>query len=281
MVIIDLARRTLDDIEHVVPDDVDTVDLKMLLHSPPGHGKTKFIGSATDDPRCMPGLLADFEGGYATIRSRCVTIPLSELRSIVHPPTDKLTRVRITSWRDIDEIYDVIQQDDNPFKFAAFDSLTEIHYLSLDGVIAAAVKNKSSKDPDAADQQDYGKSLAQMRKFVRYFRDLERMHIVFTATTMDVEDARTRRGQARPNFYGKFANEAPALVDYVGYLGLKEGSAPAQRVLCTGPADRYIAKARNDEDRPQFNLPEFIEDPTMTKVLDALLGPVASGQTHP
>ena len=252
-----------------------TVYLKQLVHGPSGHGKTRYIGTAVDDPRCMPGLLVDFEGGWVTIRSRCVNVPLSELRTFV-PPTDKLTRVRLTHWTDINEIYDVLQQDDQPYKFVGFDSLTEIHYLSLDSVIEDAARKKTTKDADTADQQDYGKALAQMRKFVRYFRDLDNMHVVFTATTMDVEDARTRRGQARVNLYGKFSNEAPALVDFVSYLGLIEQNDKSfGRVLCNGPSDRYVAKVRNDEDDPEHTLPDLIHDPTLTKVLDALLGPLA------
>lgn len=256
--------------------------LKILVHAPSGHGKTRFIGTATQDARFMPGLLCDFEGGYTTIRSRVETVELDKLATIKQPSTSKLTHVRIKSWRDIDEVYDVLTAPDCPFRFVAFDSLSEIHYLSLAEVVYAAYKKAPTQhDPDLANQQDFGKSLAQMRKFIRYFRDLDGMHVLFTATTMDIEDARTRRGQARPNLIGKLSSEAPALVDFVGYLAIRdlEGGG-TMRVLCTGPSERYIAKARNDEDT-LAQLPEFMDDPTLPAVLSALYGEPTQGEARP
>lgn len=256
--------------------------LKMLVHAPSGHGKTRFIGTATQDARFMPGLLCDFEGGYTTIRSRVETVELRELAHLKDPSTSRLTHVRIKAWRDIDDIYEVLTSDDCPFRFVAFDSLSEIHYLSLAEVVYASYKRAPAQhDPDLANQQDFGKALAQMRKFIRYFRDLDGMHVLFTATTMDTEDARTRRGQARPNLIGKLSSEAPALVDFVGYLGIRdiEGGG-TMRVLCTGPSERYIAKARNDEDTQQ-QLPEFLDNPTLPAVLSALYGETAQGNSRP
>jgi hypothetical protein len=255
---------------------IDPVELKLLVHGPVGHGKTALIGTAVNDPRLMPGLLADFEGGYRSIRSKVITVPLEELRSFGEPPLDKLVRVRLRSWRDIDEIYDVLQQNDNPYKSFFGDSLSEIHYLSLEGVISTDVRREPSKyDPDQPQQAQYLKALSQMRKFVRYFRDLEGMHTILTATTMDIEDARTRRGKAQPNLIGKFAQEVSALVDWVAYLGLSEETKnnvrTVTRTLCTGPSERYVAKGRNDVDSGG-QLPEFIDEPTLPMILDFLQG---------
>ena len=256
--------------------EIDPVELKLLVHSPVGHGKTALLGSAVNDERLMPALLADFEGGYRSIRSRVATIPLDELKSLKNPPTDRIIRVRLRRWSDIDELYDVLQQDDNPYKSFFGDSLSEIHYLSLDGVVQSDwMKDKNKYDPDQPQQSQYLKALSQMRKFVRYFRDLEGMHTVFTATTMDVEDARTRRGKAQPNLIGKFTQEVAALMDWVGYLGISEeekaGVRTVTRVLCTGPSERYVAKGRNDvNDGGQ--LPEFVNNPTLPTILDFLEG---------
>lgn len=256
--------------------DFDPVELKMLVHSPVGQGKTTLLGSAINDPRLMPALLADFEGGYRSIRSRVATVPLDELKSLKNPPLDRIIRVRLRRWEDINEVYDVLQQDDNPYKTFFGDSLSEIHYLSLEGVVLSDwKKDKSKYDPDQPQQSQYLKALSQMRKFVRYFRDLEGMHTVFTATTMDVEDARTRRGKAQPNLIGKFTQEVAALMDWVGYLGIQEdekaGVRTVTRVLCTGPSERYVAKGRNDVDAGG-QLPEFVNNPTLPMILDYLEG---------
>lgn len=248
----------------------------MLVHSPVGHGKTPLLGSACGDPRFMPALLADFEGGYRSIRSKVVTVDLDDLRELKDPPIDKIVRVRLTRWREIDEIYDVLEDADSPYKSFFADSLSEMHYLALEGVIEGDHRKEPAKyDLDQPQQSQYLRALSQMRKFVRYFRDLENMHTVLTATTMDVEDARTRRGKAQPNLIGKFAQEGAGLVDWVGYLAISEeetnGVRTVNRVLCTGPSDRYVAKARNDPDEGG-QLPEFIDNPTLPMILDYIEG---------
>lgn len=250
------------------------IDLKMLVHAPAGFGKTHLIGTAGKDARCLPGLLVDFEAGWRTIQSVCESIPLDALATYT-PSATKLTRVRLTHWRDLDEVYDVISRPQPPYKFVAFDSLTEIHYLALDAVLQEGLSRKENKDRDLVDQRDYGTALSRMRKLIRYARDLEGIHTLWTATTMDREDARTRRGLAGPNLFGKFSAEVTALVDYVSYLGLKGDDDKAVRVLCSAASNRYVAKARNDPDDPDHALPEFIEEPTLTKILDAICGPIS------
>jgi hypothetical protein len=248
------------------------VDLKLLVHAPAGHGKTRLIGTMLDDPRFLPALLCDFEGGSTTINSRLQRVTLNELEEMSankKVPTDKIVCVRIRAWEDLNLIYAILEE--GQFRSVALDSLSEIHYLSLNEVVAAAVRAKSTHDPDVAEQHDYLKALAQMRKMVRFFRDLEDMHVIFTATSMDTEDARTRRGQVRPNLIGKLSGEIPALLDYVGYLGITEEGGVSTRVLCTEPSERFVAKARNDEDATS-HLDGMLKDPTLPKILDQLDG---------
>jgi hypothetical protein len=88
---------------------------------------------------------------------------------------------------------------------------------------------------------------------------------------MDAEDPRTRRGQIRPNLIGKLSGEIPALLDYVGYLGITEQDKKITRVLCTEPSESYVAKGRNDEDA-ETHLDSLLDDPTLPKILDQLNG---------
>lgn len=249
------------------------MDLKLLVHAPSGHGKTRLLGTALGDARLMPMLLCDFEGGSGTIGSRIVRVTLDELDVMSREdkvPTDKIVCIRIKKWEDLNLIYEILTE--GRFRTVAYDSLSEIHYLSLGEVVAEAYKKKpSSHDPDVAEQHDYLKSLSQMRKFVRFNRDLDGMHVIFTALSMDSEDPRTRRGQIRPNLIGKLSGEIPALLDYVGYLGIIETDKKITRVLCTEPSDSYIAKARNDEDA-STHLEALLLNPTLPAILDQLNG---------
>lgn len=244
--------------------------INVLVYSPPGHGKTTLIGTLLEDPRLQPALVADFEGGIRSIRSKCQVITVAQIKN--HKPIPgKITVVRIRKWDDFNELYDYLVENPDVYKSVAIDSLTEVHYLNLTEVVGIAFNADQKKhDPDVAEQRDYLKSIAQMRKLVRYFRDLD-INVIFTATSQVGEEPRTRRPMAMPALIGKFAAEVPALVDTVGYLAvIEEGEGEKKvstRVLLLQPSERFMAKTRT-EGQPI----ETLENPTMGKLFDLLNG---------
>jgi hypothetical protein len=254
-----------------VPKKAVADPLKMLLYAPSGHGKTYFLGTAVKDPRLMPMVLADFEGGTRSIRSKTVLVPLEEFADFV-PTLDKIVVVRIKHWEDFDTLYDVVHADTNPYKTVAIDSLSELNYLILSEVVSVAVKSDRGHDPDVPERQDYLRSSTQMRKLIRFFRDID-ANTIFTASAAEKENVQTKRQQAVPNLTGKLVYEVPGLVDIVAYLGVMDdadddGEPITIRSLLVQPTGRFMAKARDEGGR----LGDAVESPTLPKVLDLLDG---------
>lgn len=248
-----------------------TDPLKMLVYAPSGHGKTFLAGTAVGDKRLMPMVIADFEGGTRSIRSKTTIVPLEDFPDFV-PSLDKIVVVRIKHWEDFDVIYEVVHSSDNPYRSLVIDSLSELNYLTLSEVVSAAVKSDRGHDPDVPERQDYLRSSTQMRKLIRFFRDLD-MHTIFTAQANEKENPQTHRMQAVPNLTGKLVFEVPGLVDIVAYLGVmddadEEGDPIVVRSLLVQPTGRFMAKARDEDGR----LGEAIDDPTLPKIMDLLDG---------
>lgn len=105
----------------------------MLIYAPIGHGKTVFVGTVTDDPRLMPALLLDLEGGIDSIESRVRLITLDALTEA--PSQTQLDCVRITRWEDFQRILGILEKR-NPYCTIAVDSpdrgLQEVHHARQD-----------------------------------------------------------------------------------------------------------------------------------------------------
>src|SRR6266576_1262441 len=114
--------------------------LKMLIFSPPGHGKTWLAGTAQDDPRTSPCLFLDFEGGTDTLVGRDVDL------------------LRIRSWDDFKEAFQVAQS--GKYRAVVIDSVGEAQLFALTTVLAD--KSVKRYNEDLLTQQDYGVALVQM-----------------------------------------------------------------------------------------------------------------------
>lgn len=254
-----------------------TVDdpANVLVYGPAGHGKTYLIGTAVGDKRLMPMLLAEFEAGTRTIRSKCRRVTVDDLGKPPAPTVDKIDLLRVTTWHELEQLLDFLDTAKNPYQSVALDSLSEIGYLNLTTVVNEQKAKNSSHDKDVPEIADYLRHQIQLRRLVRDLRDLP-IHTIFTAGVVEVEDARTRKPALRPSFSGKLVNEMPGLIDVVGYLAVvEEGDgekAVTYRSLMLQPGDRFYAKLRREGD-PISRL----DRPTLPKLLDLVEGKMPEG----
>ncbi|MHA1302219.1 MAG: ATP-binding protein [Candidatus Heimdallarchaeaceae archaeon] len=245
--------------------------LKLIVFGPTGHGKTTLLASATKmkDQRLAPTLLLDFEAGVQSIESLVHKISLEDLANKkVKPSVDRVDVVKIKSWSDFDIVYEYLAtNEDNPYRSVALDSLSEMNYLNLTSIVETGVQTNPRHDPDIAYQDDYLKSAAQMRKLIRYFRDLP-MHVFFSAAVKQMTDPRTKQTQYWPSLIGQLALEIPGLLTIVGYLAVvtevKEGQEVQYRALFTQPTEGIIAKDRTEGGK----LGGMVVEPTLPKILD-------------
>lgn len=238
---------------------------KALLFSPPGNGKTYFLGTAQADERTAPMLLLDFEGGHETLAGLDIDI------------------VEVRGWDDYNEVFEALAggehwklegstlKEGETYNSLAIDSISETHIWILLSLLDE--KGDSRKEPDLIQLDDYGVATTQMRRLMREFRDLP-MHVFYTAHAKDAEE----RGIGKikvPKMAGQMADEAVGLVSICGYLAIQEDEeGNEQRLLLLQNYPGFRVKARVPW---ETEIPDEIEDPDVTKLLDACEFTMTSG----
>jgi hypothetical protein len=229
-----------------VQKPADTRFAKALMFSPPGHGKTTFLGTAQEDDRTAPMLLLDFEGGEESLAGLDIDV------------------IRIRNWDDYNESFELLTSEEGEkYKSLGLDSISETHIWALLERIGA--KGDSRNDPDLIEQGDYGVVSTQMRRLLREFRDLP-LHVFYTANSKEIEV----RGEGKvqvPKMAGQMAEEVVALVSVCGYLAKFEEDGEVGRELVLQNVPGFRTKARTPW---KVQAPDTIENPTVTTFLDAL-----------
>jgi hypothetical protein len=230
--------------------------LRLLIHGDPGQGKTFLCGTAADDPRTHPVLFVDTEGGTLTIREKDVQV------------------VRVTSYRDIVRLVTYLRKGNHKYKSIVIDSLTEMQKLIMADILREnQISGSRSHDPDMPEQRDWGKNAERVRKVVRAFRDLPKVHVIFTCLSQEVKDEQTGHVTIKPSLPGKLRDEVPGFIDVVGWLHTAKvteqaGDKKTQRLvrqIMFQPEGRIIAKDRSAA------LGTIMVDPTIPKILSLIL----------
>lgn len=230
---------------------------KCLFFSPPGHGKTRLLGTAVDDPRTFPMCLLDYEGGTSTLVGKNIDI------------------IKIRSMDDYEEAYNFLKSGKHPYKSIGLDSVSETHINALLTQLDSQDRRRSI--PDLLEQGDYGVALTKMRRLLRRFRDLP-YHFFATCAMKEEEEARDGKVK-KPALAGALADEAPGIFEMVAYLALSEDEdGEVERVLVLGGVPKIRSKVRLPWDTP---CPDFLVDPTVTKILNLLQIPDSPIEEEP
>jgi hypothetical protein len=221
---------------------------KVLIFGPSGQGKTVFLGTAQEDDRTSPMLLLSFEGGHSSLAGLDIEI------------------APIKSWEDYNEVYDLLTNENHGYKSIGIDSISETHTFALLDILNK--QGESRRDPDLIEQGDYGKASTQMRRFLRTFRDLP-VHVFYTALAKEIKDPRAGMVKV-PAMAGQLAEEVPGIMDTVGYLAIEppeEDEDEEKRILLLKNYPKFRTKVRTPW---QVQVPDEIENPTITSLMDTL-----------
>ncbi len=223
---------------------------RCLFFGPSGQGKTSLLGTAQEDERTAPMILLDYEGGTSVLVGTDMDI------------------VRIRDWKDYNDTYAYLLRSKHPYNSVGMDSISETHIFALLAQLDSSTRTRTV--PDLLEQGDYGVALVQMRRLLRKFRDLP-LH--FFATCMAKDETEPREGTVKkPALAGALADEAPGIFEMVAYLAVadtedEEGNIATLRYLLLRNQAKIRVKVRVPKGTA---LPEFIENPTITSVLDIL-----------
>lgn len=215
----------------------------MMVYGDAGVGKTYLAATADDVPAMRKVLFIDLEGGLLTLRGR-----------YSHVDT-----VRVTSWKEVQSVYDELLAGGHDYNTVVIDSLTEAQKMSMSDIMKL-IGDDPGRDPDVASMREWGKNLEQTRRFVRAFRDLP-MNTIFTCLSVNDKNSMTGRIERRPYLTGKLSSEIAAFLDEVFYLYPKEveenGERISKRMLLTAAQEGIVSKDRSG------NLPLVVENPDM------------------
>jgi hypothetical protein len=162
-------------------------------------------------------------------------------------------------------LYDELHRGNHPYRSIGLDSLTEIQKFSMYNIMEDVVAKEPTRDPDIPSVREWGKSIEQIRRLVRAFRDLP-MNVVFTALVKHDKDNKTGTVHTKPMLPGKLADEVAGFLDIVSYYYVKNidvgGESVRKRLLLTGATESTVAKDRSG------GLPLILEEPTMRDIYD-------------
>jgi phage nucleotide-binding protein len=229
--------------------------INLLVYGEPGIGKTILLGSADDVPEMRPVLIMDVEGGTFSLRDR-------------NPDVDI---VRVTTWKEVQDVYDELQAGRTTYRTVVLDSLTEIQKFSMYQIMIDTKIRKPEADPDVPSMHDWSKNIEQIRRFVRAFRDLP-MNALFTALAKSDRNPKTGIVTKQPYLSGKLSSEVAGFLDIVVYMYTKNDGENLRRLLLTGATDEYIAKDRSGR------LPLVVEEPTMKNLHQIIHGKVTENE---
>jgi len=217
--------------------------VNMLIYGESGSGKTRLSGSADEVPAMRKVLFIDVEGGTLTLRD-------------TYPNIDS---IRVRSWPQMQEVYDVLYAGNHGYTTIVIDSLTEVQKMSMDTVMRKLIEDNSDRDADMPGIREWGINIEHTRKFVRGFRDLP-LNTIFTALVQSEKNARTGASKRKPSLSGKVKDEVAGFLDIVVYLYTKEIDQVNKRMLLCGQTEDTVAKDRSN------SLPLTIENPTMSAI---------------
>ena len=217
--------------------DLDNTYLNMLLHGPPGVGKTTFIGTSPEV------LVLSAEGGLLSLKDRAIDF---------YP---------INRFDDLTEAFKFLKLSDEgkAYKSVGLDSLTEIQQICM----AAICEEEGIEKPRI---QDWGTLNLRMVKMIRSFRDMD-INLIVSALSEDIEDEQNGILKTVPSVQGKLKSTLAGYFDEVLYMSIKKDKeGEFIHYVQTKGTNKVVAKDRSGK------LENYLQNPTFNSIHETIFG---------
>lgn len=175
---------------------------------------------------------------------------------------------QVSGYRQLEEIYQYLANEDHPYKVVAWDSLTLFQDRTLvDEILADAhASNPKKQSPDVASMREY---LISQNRIGRYFRQFCELPIVFVPTfhvmAIETPDEQIMWAPLLQGKDGEFSTKISGYLNVLGHFYKKsEGEGDAEvvtRYMKFRGDNQYVAKDRLNA------MPPLMKDPTIGKIL--------------
>ena len=231
---------------------VQSKALFMCLYGPGGSGKSTLAASIGYSKNAGKVLHVDMEG-----------------QGHVLAHLDFVHRMVMTSFSGANKTLQQALRGNCPFGTIIYDNLSELQNLSIRAIAG----------DEQATQPQWGKSTAELLKFVRECRDLtekQGINVILTAWNENEKDEATGRVRNHVGFTPSFARQFPGMVPLVGLVKPTEQKPPYRRTVTFIAGEQTdckygVAPIGTAKDIPlQFMY--GIDDPVLADFLDAMRG---------
>lgn len=257
--------------------------LKILFYGQPGSTKTRTSATAAADPRTSPCLMLEAAGNPHSIRD-------------YDQKPDVITMESLTDYNEPYNWLAAGQRKDHPFvqkfqlnppyKSLIVDGLTEIQRMSFN-LQTGSTKIGPGSFPGKVQIQHFGTVLAQMINFTKLYFSLP-MHVIITSLERQDKDDLTGSIKYCPYLWGQSKTEVGGYAYIVARLthvailtnenkkflkaieNTTDGNVTS--VALFKPTGKYDAKDQYGMRDESGNLIDFMVNPSITKMLDAIYG---------
>jgi hypothetical protein len=184
------------------------------------------------------------------------------------PGLEHVVAVDVEDEDQLNEAYDNFTGTGDINWAKIYGSIIFDHFDDIQGIIMERLgdirSEKRGRDPDEAEQRDYGIMGAKMRRYIRKFKNVRIHKILICGETTDKEE-----GRLRPSLVGALKHQLPYFADHTMYLRLGKKGA---RYLHLDATDDFYAKTRAWWLPPELRKMRIDEnDPTtLTKLFAAI-----------
>lgn len=212
-----------------------------LFYGPKGVGKTSLAVSAMNVEHLNEVLLVAFEDGTSSVGASFPDLKV----------------VRPVDWEQGLDLFDALANEETDIETVIIDTAAEAQQYIYDWSIG------NWGDTDGF--KKWAMVYEQLIKVVKALVKAGKTVIVLAHAEKD-KDKLSATIKIGPYFQGnKTGLELPKIFDIVGYLDIEGEGSDATRMLQMAPSALVTAGNRSEG-----RLPDFMENPTMTKIVDAL-----------
>ena len=222
------------------PRSMDKV-MTSLFYGPKGVGKTSLAVSAEDVEHMAPCLLLAFEDGTSSVGASYPGLAVAR-------PED---------WEQALDLIEALVNEDTGINTVIIDTAAECQQFIYDWSIS-----------NWGDVDGFKKWAAVYEQLMKIVKALHRanINVIVLAHAERDKDKMAQTIKVMPYFQGnKTGLELPKIFDIIGYLDIDGEGNDATRVLQLSPSNMVTAGNRSEG-----RLPDYMENPTMTKIITAL-----------